>query len=137
MSEEKLVTASGATRSNKAPRYDLIPLEGLRRLAERYGLGARNHGENNWKKGLHDPQFIEQCFNHMIEHAYLYKLSGNATDDNLAAVAWGAFALMEIEYQHKLDCDDLDDMNLPVKKMFCKTCLDYLPLIHICRGPAR
>src|ERR1700719_4656443 len=106
---DKLVTKSGATRSNKVPRYDLIPREGLRRVAERYTMGAEKHGENNWRKGVRDPEFIQQCKNHLIDHMWLYLQQGNINDDNLAAVAWGAFALMEIEYQAQLDKDDAED----------------------------
>lgn len=85
---------SGAVRSTDAAdvRYDLISPIGLRRLAARYALGAKNHGDHNWEKGLP----ASDTLNHALNHINLW-LAGDATDDNLAAAAWGLFALMHFE----------------------------------------
>lgn len=99
--EDMKTFASGAKRSNLVPRYDLIPAEGLRRLAERYTLGAAKYGEYNWQKGLLDKEYVDQFKCHLIEHFYKYITEGCSKDDNLAAVAWGAFALMEAEKKAK------------------------------------
>lgn len=90
---------SGAKRSKVAVRYDLIPSAGLRRLAERYTMGAAKYGEGNWTKGLADPEYVAQFRCHMIAHMWKYLDDGCKLDDNLAAIAWGAFALMEVEDQ--------------------------------------
>jgi hypothetical protein len=64
---------SGAKRSVRMPRYDLIPFVALQRLAERYtgsmvngepDGGALKYGESNWKKGLPSSDVI----NHIIHH---------------------------------------------------------------------
>jgi hypothetical protein len=86
---------TGARRSEKIEaRYDLIPEGPLRRLALRYGLGAKNYGDNNWKKGLP----FSDVYNHIIDHLNHVKAaieSGvDLTDDELAGAAWGTFALM-------------------------------------------
>lgn len=91
---------SGAKRSAEAPRYDLIPWAGLRRLALRYGMGAKKYGEFNWQKGLEDKEFVNQFKAHLIEHVWAFLRDGCTLDDNLAAIAWGAFALMEVEERH-------------------------------------
>lgn len=89
---------SGARRSCVQPRFKLIPKEGLERLAQRFTLGANKYEADNWKKGLKDPQFLEDAYNHMMDHLLDFKEQGGCTqDDHLAAIAWGAFCLMEAE----------------------------------------
>ncbi len=84
----------GATRSKKVDglRYDLISPIGLKRLAKRYHVGAEKHGARNWEKGV--PKEI--VINHMFGHLVKYQ-EGNAFEDDLAAIAWNAFALMHYE----------------------------------------
>jgi hypothetical protein len=95
--EEKVAFSSGATMSRLDERYDLICPVGLRRLAARYGLGVPKHGEFNWCSAGNDKAFQRARLNHMIRHMVAYLQEGNAKDDNLAAIAWGAFALMHYE----------------------------------------
>lgn len=85
---------TGATRSTdtEGDRYDLITPFGLQRLARRYGDGAKTHGERNWEQGVPASTTV----NHMVRHLFLW-LWGDRSDDHLAAVAWGAFALMHYE----------------------------------------
>jgi hypothetical protein len=97
MPEKMRKFKSGAKRSGDKPRYDLIPHEGLRRLAERYTLGASKYGEYNWQKGLKDPEYIKQFKCHLAAHLFDYFENGCSKDDNLAAIVWGCFALMEVE----------------------------------------
>lgn len=94
---------SGAVRDEDKPRYDLIPHEGLRRLAQRYTMGAAKYGEWNWEKGLTDPEFLKQAKCHMVAHMWEYFAAGNEADDNLAAIAWGCMTLMEAEKRHEAD----------------------------------
>ena len=91
--------SSGARRSSKALRYDLIPPAGLERLARRYTLGAERYGDWNWQKGLKDAEYVNQFKAHLLAHWVAYLRDGCTKDDNLAAIAWGAFALMEAEVQ--------------------------------------
>ncbi len=95
--EEKVAFDSGATMSAVAERFDLICPAGLRRLASRYALGAEKHGDINWCLAGNDPKFQRARLNHLIKHLVAYLRNGNADDDNLAAIAWGAFALMHYE----------------------------------------
>lgn len=99
---DKHVHATGATRSNDAneARYDLIPVAPHRRLALRYGVGAVAHGDRNWEKGLP----WNDTYNHLIRHLELWKesvLAGKPrSDDDLAAAAWGCYALMHFESRY-------------------------------------
>ncbi len=84
---------SGSTRTNiDTHRYDLISPWGLMRLAERYAKGAVKHGDRDWEAGQPEGEVI----NHMDKHMTLYK-QGDRTDDHIAAVAWGAFALLHFD----------------------------------------
>ena len=98
---------TGAVRSNQyagskpgemEPRFDLIPVEPLTRLARRYSLGASKYGENNWKKGM--PTSV--IYNHIVAHLTNWNEHRDTKsrindDDDLAAVAWGVMALMYFE----------------------------------------
>jgi hypothetical protein len=87
--------------------YRLVPKEGLRRLAMRYTLGCQKYGEEKyWKRGLRDREYLEERKNHLVEHLFEYLERGNQYDDNLAAIAWGCFCLMEAE---KVAAEDADD----------------------------
>jgi hypothetical protein len=81
---------TGATRSEVKPEYCEITHQFLERLAERCGLGVRLHGRGNWKKGLP----MEDTFNHVVDHLWMWRREGNANDDHLAAAAWGIMVLM-------------------------------------------
>lgn len=103
--------ATGArrdTQENK-PRYDLIPLHPLYRLAMHYTNGAVKYGEHNWTKGMELSRFYASLFRHMTAWA-----EGDRSEDHLGAVAWNAFALMHFESKNNKapDGTDLDDMAL-------------------------
>lgn len=110
---DKPLYESGATRSEiyKA-RFDLIPSHALTRLALRYGLGAVSYGDLNWLKGMP----FSDTLNHIQQHLENAKMryrrgvganvgdedairstlcdSFSTEDDDLAAAAWGCFALI-------------------------------------------
>jgi hypothetical protein len=72
--------ATGAVRGTDVKaRYDLIPLVGLRRLAETCAEGAGKYGENNWARGIPSSNVI----NHALAHIANY-LDGDRTEDHLA-----------------------------------------------------
>ncbi len=102
---------TGARRDTQddKPRYDLIPLSPMLRLAMHYTNGAVKYGEHNWTKGMPVSRFYASMFRHMISWA-----EGDRTEDHLAAVAWNAFALMHFEDKgnEAPDGTDLDDMAL-------------------------
>jgi hypothetical protein len=84
---------TGAKCSKIDERFDLICPTGLRRLALRYGLGSLKYSDYNWCKGVP----MRERLNHLIKHLNAYMDHGNEGDDNLAAIAWNAFALMHYE----------------------------------------
>lgn len=83
------------------PRFDLIPTEGLRRLADLYARGAEKYSDNNWKKGQPYSRVYASLFRHLIQWR-----EGDRSEDHMAAVAWNAFAIMYYE-EKKPELDDL------------------------------
>ena len=107
---------SGAVRSadGEDARYDLIPPEALRRLAERLALGSKKYGDNNWKKGIP----VGNIVNHLQNHLEKWKLEGCLKDDNLGGLMWGVMALMWYE-KHKPEL--LREYGVPVAEDSAKT----------------
>lgn len=81
--------STGAIRAERSLRYDLIPPCALRRLAKIYTDGAIRYGVDNWRKGMD----YSDTINHAVEHLIRY-IEGDTTEDHLAKIAWGMFALM-------------------------------------------
>ena len=92
-SEEVHTFPSGAKRTVKEERFDLICPAGLRRIARRYALGAKKYSDFNWCMGV--PPAV--TLNHLIAHVVDYLEHGNTRDDNLAAIALNAIALIHYE----------------------------------------
>ena len=91
---EKRQFSTGSVRHSRKGkgRYDLIPPTGLRRLAVHYENGADVYGDRNWEKGQPLSSYIDS----MLRHGQDY-LSGDRSEDHLAAVAWNAFGAMHTE----------------------------------------
>lgn len=90
---------SSSARSHVAPRFDLIPLVVLERLAARFEVGLK-YGERNWQTG--GPEFKRQCALHLVEHLWNW-IEGRVDEDSgttaahLDAVLWNAAALVWYE----------------------------------------
>ena len=98
---------SGARRASIKSRYDLIPMEPLRRLATVYEMGNDKYGKDNWKKGMPWSDIL----NHVIDHLLRWK-DGELEhlvkcEDHLAHAAWGLFALMYFESGGKFEYEDI------------------------------
>lgn len=92
-------------------RYDLIPPYSLRRLAQHYENGAAKYGDRNWEKGQPAASYVDS----LIRHGQDY-LSGDRSEDHMAAVAWNAFAIMwtlEMVRLKKFP-ESFDDLPLPM-----------------------
>lgn len=97
------------TRTGKG-RYDLLPPEGIRRLAQLYERGAEKYGDRNWEKG----QPISRYLDSMIRHAFAV-LEGEPTEDHLAAVAWNAVGAITTQERCRAGLlpSELDDLHPP------------------------
>lgn len=79
------------------PRYDLIPLGPLRRLAELYARGAEKYGDSNWQLATSREEldrFKGSAFRHFIQW-----LDGERDEDHGIAVCWNIFAVLWLEQQ--------------------------------------
>jgi len=101
----------GAQRTERAPRYDLIPPAGLRRVAARFALGAEKHGEGNWLKSLNTREdaraFCYEAYNHLQEHLQKMLEHRHPNDDDLAAAGWAVLTLIHVEEKFKCRWIDL------------------------------
>ena len=102
------ISTSGARSSHQSPAYADIPSAFVRRLAERFQLGAVSHGRGNWlrcyQSGLepmsegdndhlkfqtrYDIDFLRERYNHAVDHLLRLKDEGTGKDDHIGAVAW-------------------------------------------------
>lgn len=73
-------------------RYDLLPHEGIARLAQLYERGAVKYGDRNWEKGQPLSRFADSMLRHAFQAA-----AGMKDEDHLAAVAWNALAMISTE----------------------------------------
>jgi hypothetical protein len=86
-------------------RFDLVPIDPLRKLAQVYTIGAEKYEDRNWEKGIR----WGRIYAAMMRHATAW-WNGETNDPidgqhHLSSVAWCAFALMEYERTHP----ELDD----------------------------
>lgn len=116
---DKWIAKSGASSSEKAPPFHLIPLEVLIAEARRYGLGEVKHGRGNFEKACgsykqpaehdgQDKEWMIDRINHGILHAlrWLAKMEGLipwSDDDDAGAVQWlgGVMRVYENEWKRR------------------------------------
>jgi hypothetical protein len=88
----------GARRSDRKPRFDLVPYEFLEALAEILTSGAATYGPHNWQRGQKD--FFIDAWNHAFAHLQLFK-EGDTSENHLAHLACNvAFLIWAV--QHKV-----------------------------------
>lgn len=73
-------------------RYDLIPAEPLKRLAQLYERGAAKYGEHNWSKGIPLSRYLDSAFRHLVNY-----MEGDREEDHLIAAVWNLFSLVATE----------------------------------------
>jgi len=95
---------TGAVRDTEEgkPRYDLISVLALTRLAHHLRKGAEKYTARNWEKGMDYSRLYSSALRHLIQWA-----SGDRSEDHLAAVLFNVMALTHFD---ELGCPDLDDM---------------------------
>jgi len=95
-----------APRSDRKPRFDLIPLEFLESVAELLTRGAARYGPYNWKRGRKD--FFLDAWNHAFVHLQKFK-EGDRSEDHLGHLACNvAFMVWAVE-NHIISQDDFNN----------------------------
>ena len=95
---------TGAVRDTEKgkPRYDLISVSALTRLAHHLRKGAEKYSARNWEKGMDYSRLYSSALRHLMQWA-----SGDEEEDHLAAVLFNVMALVHFD---ELGSTDLDDM---------------------------
>lgn len=103
----KEIFPGGAVRDSQEgkTRYDLIPVLPLKRLADHYTKGAKTYGEYNWQKGMPFKRIIASVMRHLFSW-----VMGDRSEDHLAAIVFGCFAIMHFEETKR---DELNDYKEP------------------------
>jgi hypothetical protein len=65
--EERTTSSTGGQKGVKLARYDLIPVESLRYLAEHFGKGARKYAEHQWRDGYEWSKSYSAIQRHLSE----------------------------------------------------------------------
>lgn len=94
-------------------RYDLIPTSPILRLAVHYARGVAKYGDRNWEKGLPLGRYVDSAKRHLDQF-----LSGDRSEDHLAAVLWNVCGLMWTEEKIQAEVlpaelNDLPDVVIP------------------------
>lgn len=74
---------------------DLMPGAAILHMAEIMCVGAKSHGENNWKNGA-VRDHVNKALIHIMAH-----LDGDEQDDHLGHAAWRLMAALEIRIQER------------------------------------
>lgn len=98
--EVRLVSSTGAEKGSKIERYDLIPAEPLRLLAQHFGRGATKYADRNWEAGYG----WNLSFAALMRHAWAFwggeDIDAETGTPHIVAAAWHAFALAEYMNTH-------------------------------------
>jgi len=104
---------TGALRDTQddKPRYDLIPIIALKRIANLYAKGAKKYGERNFEKGIPSSRYIASLMRHLFQY-----LEGDKEEDHAAAVCFNILGIMYNEEAIRRDLlpqeiHDLKDYN--------------------------
>ena len=101
VSGQTAIYGSGAKRSAKDVRFELLSPIGLRRMAQASHEGAEKYGPMNVEKGLPVSVFL----NHALSHIYAF-LEGDRSEDHLGHAAWNlAFSMHSEELWPELNGD--------------------------------
>jgi len=86
---QKFETGMVRDTNDDKPRYDLIWLQGLKRVAELMARGAKKYGARNWEKASTQEE-LERFQESLLRHTFQY-LEGDRSEDHMAAIVFNAF----------------------------------------------
>lgn len=94
----------GATRDSREGkgRYDLISPFFLKRLARVLEIGAKNHGDNNWQKGIPYSRLIDSSLRHISQFN-----EGLRDEDHIVQAVCNLMFLIHFEEAGRNDLNDL------------------------------
>jgi hypothetical protein len=92
LESDKRVAETGAQRNNSSGkgRFDLLPIYALFAVARVFEDGAKEHGENNWRRGMPTKWLYDSGMRHLAQ-----ALRGDTDEDHLAKAAWNILCAIE------------------------------------------
>ena len=101
MSEEVRTTSStGGEKGVKIERYDLLPVEALRQLAEHYGRGAEKYDDNQYRKGYEFSKSYAAMQRHLNQWWGGENNDEELGSSHLVAAAWHCLTLLTFMDEH-------------------------------------
>jgi hypothetical protein len=94
--EDVVTNAKGGKQTDIKRRYDLIPADALDSVAGVFYNGAKKYDTNNWKN-----LSVNEILNHLIAHAYAYKITENMED--LSHMATRGLMALQIAIEEQKD----------------------------------
>lgn len=139
---EFVVSKSGGRKQKKPDRWDLLPWDALRELAELYGKGVEKYEERNWENGLD----FNWSYRALINHAQQWWMGEDRDEEmdahHLACVAFHALGMLALQERHGDEWDnrpntpvDEHDHIQPVVNYQCALCGIMVAddIAHTCR----
>lgn len=74
------------------PDFTLIPYGPLKRIALRFGIGARKYSKFNWQEAPDTQTYKESLLRHTLQY-----INGDTDEDHLSAIAVNSMILMWLE----------------------------------------
>lgn len=74
------------------PRYDLISVHSLKRIAMLMSRWAEKYWERNWEKWQPTDRFLESAMRHMFQYA-----EWDVSEDHLSAICFNIMSIMHFQ----------------------------------------
>jgi len=98
-------------------RFDLIPPEAMKALAEVYSLGAKKYADRNWEKGIPFSVCLGSLKRHLNEMELGELINTKDGDlEHIAHVMWWAVAVTTFLRRKRNDLNDLPHYQVDFKK---------------------
>lgn len=109
--ETRVTSSTGGQKGTKLARFDLIPSDAERELAEHFGKGAQKYervnGLDNWRNGYEWSLSLAALRRHLNAFWAGEDIDAETGSKHTIAVAWHAFVLTH--YQNRPDLAHFDD----------------------------
>lgn len=94
------VSSTGGQKAGNDERYDLIPVEPLRKLARHYGIGAKKYSDDNWRKGYDWRLSYAALQRHINQFWAGEDIDEETGSPHMVAAAWHCLTLLEYAEIH-------------------------------------
>jgi hypothetical protein len=91
---------TGGKKGQKPARFDLLPWNALREIAEHYGKGAEKYDDRNWEKGYDWSLSYAALQRHLTAWWQGEDIDAETGSSHLAAVAFHVLALLTFKETH-------------------------------------